>query len=540
MKVRLDGSCSRIYFQSSKKSIQQFSDISSFTQNYPTDENVTGVDATDNDKIKFYIDGKKFQKQVIQTSLKRPPDYQWNRNALFPENMHNILVEFSSPNIAKPFHIGHFRSTIIGNFVAKINAKVGNKVIKINYLGDWGTQFGLLLAGLKSSGIENIKNMNISDLLKVYIDANEKAKEDDKFAAEALENFNLLENGDIEKEAIWEICKSLTIEELNKNYDKLGISFDQYHGESEYSKNKSVEVLKLLEEKNLLKQSDDGRTIIPLDKTNVTVTKSDGTSLYISRDIAAALDRKKLYNFDKMYYVVDNSQGPHFHNLFEILRRMGCSWADDCHHVKFGKIQGMSTRQGNIVLMNDILEEAKMRMMENQDKSNNTKVTEDDREATAQYVGISALIINDLKQRRTKDYSFSWDLALNDVGDTGVKLQYTHARLSSLISKCSEHDIDVDHVDAELLSEPIAVELVYVISRYDEILSQSYKTLEPYHLVKYLFQLCNTTSKAIKLLPVKQANNHQVSAARLKMFEASRKVLADGLDTLGIKPLEKI
>ena len=295
-----------------------------------------------------------------------------------------------------------------------------------------------------------------------------------------------------------------------------------------------------MEKKNLMKMTDDGRTVIPLERTNVTVQKSDGSSLYITRDIAAAIDRKESFNFDKMFYVVDNSQGTHFNNLFEVLRRLGCEWSGHCHHVKFGKIMGMSTRRGQMVLMSDILEEAAARMRENQDKSANTRVAEEDRQAVAEAVGVSALIVADLGQRRTKDYEWAWDRALSDAGDTGVKLQYTHARLTSLLEKCVEQDTELDTSLGDLLTESIAVELVWVISRYDEVLASSYTTLEAVTMVKFLFQLCNTTSKALKLLPVKNAETRDLAAARIKLFAAARLTLADGMTVLGIRPLDKI
>ena len=540
LKVKLDRNHARIYFQSPVKLLSENeTDVSGFVQNFPTDNYLTGIDTLEKGKINYFVDTKTFTEQVIRTTLTLPPDYQWTKNALFPETVTNVVVEFSSPNIAKPFHIGHLRSTIIGNFVANINQKVGNSVKRINYLGDWGTQFGLLVAGLEASG-KNFRDLSLSDLLKVYIEANRKAEADETFMQKALDSFKSLESGDSEKLQIWDRCRQLTLEELNKNYSKLNVAFDCYHGESMYGQKSLNQVLTLLENRNLIKVTDDGRTVIPLERTNVTVKKSDGSSLYITRDIAAAIDRNESFNFDKMFYVVDNSQGTHFNNLFEVLRRLGCEWSGDCHHVKFGKIMGMSTRRGQMVLMSDILEEATARMRENQDKSANTRVAEEDREAVAEAVGVSALIVADLGQRRTKDYEWAWDRALSDSGDTGVKLQYTHARLTSLLEKCQELDTELDTSLGDLLTESIAVELVWVISRYDEVLASSYTTLEAVTMVKFLFQLCNTTSKALKLLPVKNAETRDLAAARIKLFAAAKLILADGMTVLGIRPLDRI
>lgn len=307
---------------------------------------------------------------------------------------------------------------------------------------------------------------------------------------------------------------------------------------------KSEKVIQGLKECGLLKSINDGRTVIDLNETNrVTVIKSDGSSLYITRDIAAALHRSEEFFFDELIYVVDNAQGRHFSNLFEILQLLGHDWSSQCRHVRFGKILGISTRRGNMVYISDLIEEATNIMLENQEKSENTRVfSEVEKRENAEVVGISALIINDLKQKITKDYKFDWSKALSHSGDTGVKLQYTHARLTSLIKSSSE-DIDmanIDYVDTNSLGEFIAVELAYTIGRFDEVLSVSYSTHEPHHLVQYLFSLCNTVSKALRVLQVKTAPDTNTAKARLLLFYCARKTLCEGLSLLGLKPLDKI
>ena len=443
---------------------------------------------------------------------------------------------------------------MIGNFIANINEAVGHQVTRINYLGDWGTQFGILIAGVEKFS-DNIRPDSrlvllptsprpecLQSLLDIYVKANKLAEQDENFATKAKTAFKELEEGDQDKVDFWEHCRRLTILELEKNYKTLNINFDHYHGESMYSKDKSAAVLKMMDEQGMLRVEDDGRTVVDLERSKVTVKKSDGSSLYISRDIAAALDRAERYNFDLMFYVVDNSQGTHFNNLFEILRKLNCSWADSCQHVKFGKIQGLSTRKGSIVYLTDILEEATSIMLENQEKSVNTRVQELDKLMVAEQVGISALIVNDLRQRRTKDYKFSWERALADSGDTGVKLQYTHARLTSLLTNCAElaRPADCQLQPGDLLTEPCALELVFTISRYDEVLSSAYHSLEPHQLVLYLFRLCNNTSKALKLLPVKTAEDESVARARLMLFSCARETLGQGLTVLGIRPLDRM
>lgn len=526
--------------------IQNFDSISMFVKVFPLeDDGITGVDSSEEKHLKFHLSREKFVENVLKTTISRPSVYSWSRNALFPAEVKKVLVEFSSPNIAKPFHVGHFRSTIVGNFVANINQAVGHQVTKVNYLGDWGTQFGLLLAGLELTGtsVEDIEKDPIKVLLDVYVKANAVAEKDPEFAVKARSAFSDLENGDEDKFEIWKMCRVLTIKELKKNYAKLNVTFDYFHGESMYSLSKSKQVIKKLRECNLVKDLEDGRTVMDLDEKNsVTIIKSDGSSLYISRDIAAALDRKEKFGFEEMIYVVDNAQGSHFQNLFKILTMLGCEWSEQCQHVKFGKILGISTRRGNMVYISDLMEEATQIMLENQDKSENTRIGGEEKLENAEAVGISALIINDLKQKITKDYKFSWDRALSHSGDTGVKLQYTHARLTSLLAtSASSVDIsDVANIDTNCLEESIAIELAYTIGRYDEILSISYATHEPHHLVQYLFTLCNTASKALKVLQVMTAPDTNTAQARLLLFECTRKTLAEGLTILGVKPLDKI
>jgi len=517
---------------------------SSFVKAFSLDDDgLTGLDQSEDEHLKFHLCKQQFVNIVLKTTLSRPASYKWSRNALFPDEIKKVVVEFSSPNIAKPFHIGHFRSTIVGNFVANINIAVGNEVTKINYLGDWGTQFGLLLAGLElaGTGLEEIAKDPIKVLLDVYVKANKIAEKDPEFALKARNAFNSLENGDEEKLELWRLCRELTICELNKNYSKMNVTFDHFHGESMYSLAKSEKVVQKLRDDDLLKTLEDGRIVIDLDeKSKVTVIKSDGSSLYITRDIAAALDRKEEFDFDELIYVVDNAQANHFQNLFRILHMLGCPWSGNCRHVRFGKILGISTRKGTMVYISDLIDEATEVMMENQEKSENTRVFGEEKRVNAEAVGISALIVNDLKQRLTKDYKFSWKRALSSAGHTGVKLQYTHARLTSLLEASAVDVSDVCDVDTNTLEEAIAVELVYIIARYDEVLSISYKTHEPHHLVQYLFTLCNTVSKALKLLQVKTAPDSDTARARLLLFQCSRKTLGEGLTLLGIKPLDKI
>lgn len=294
------------------------------------------------------------------------------KNVISPETKQDvkpkkIVMDFSSPNIAKPFHAGHLRSTIIGNFIANINTYFNNKVTRINYLGDWGTQFGLLQYGLKSKNIDlkDLKQDPIRSLYDVYVYANKLASTDDSVQQEARKYFSDIEQGRMSLEN-WKNIREVTVEELEKVYQRLGIKFDAYHWESDYNGGAIKHVMDLLEKQNIIQVHESGKKIAKINNREVTVLKSDNSTLYISRDIAALLDRYKKYEFDKMLYVVDNAQTDHFAAVFEVVKQINRKCTDGCEHVKFGRLKGMSTRTGNVVFLNDILDEAKRKMHEKQ------------------------------------------------------------------------------------------------------------------------------------------------------------------------------
>uniref|UniRef100_UPI00398E459D probable arginine--tRNA ligase, mitochondrial isoform X2 n=1 Tax=Pristiophorus japonicus TaxID=55135 RepID=UPI00398E459D len=344
-----------------------------------------------------------------------------------------VIVEFSSPNIAKKFHAGHLRSTIIGNFIANLKQALGNDVIRINYLGDWGLQFGLLGAGFQHFGSEvKLKANPLQHLFEVYVEVNKMAEssEDIQKAAELF--FKKLEGGDKQTLALWGQFRTISIEEYEKIYQRLGVHFDEYSGESFYQV-KAQEVLQLIDQKGLLRKTKQGTGVVDLSPNGdlsayAKMVRSDGTSLYLTRDIAAAADRMEKYNFDKMIYVTAKEQSTHFQQMFEILKLLGYNWTERCQHVPFGLVQGMKTRKGDVVFLEDVLNEARSRMLQNMAASKTTKEL-DDPEDTAEKVGVAALIIQDFKGPLLSDYEFDWDRVLQSQGDTGVFLQYTHARL---------------------------------------------------------------------------------------------------------------
>ncbi|KAK2495730.1 hypothetical protein MC885_002897 [Smutsia gigantea] len=430
-----------------------------------------------------------------------------------------VVVEFSSPNVAKRFHVGHLRSTIIGNFIANLKEALGHQVTRINYLGDWGMQFVFWK-----------KYEDRKLIIRVYVQVNKEAADDESIARLAHEFFQRLELGDTQALALWQKFRALS---------RLGVHFDEYSGESFY-REKSQEVLQLLDSKGLLQKTIKGTAIVDLsrngDPSICTVRRSDGTSLYATRDLAAAIDRMEKYNFDTMIYVTDKGQKRHFQQVFQILQVMGYDWAERCQHVPFGVVQGMKTRRGDVTFLEDVLNEIQLRMLQNMASTKTTRELASPRE-TAERVGLAALIIQDFRGLLLSDYQFSWDRAFQSRGDTGVFLQYTHARLHSLEETfgCGY----LNDFNTAYLQEPQSVSILQHLLRFDEVLYRSSQDLQPRHIVSYLLTLSHLAAVAHKTLHVKDSPP-EVAGARLHLFRAVRSVLANGMKLLGITPVCRI
>ncbi|XP_054871902.1 probable arginine--tRNA ligase, mitochondrial isoform X2 [Amphiprion ocellaris] len=411
----------------------------------------------------------------------------------------------------------------------------------MNYLGDWGMQFGLLGAGFGQFGcLEKLKQNPLQHLFEVYVQVNKEAEHSEDIKQAAREFFRQLEQHESQAVSLWKQFREITVREYQRVYQRLGIHFDVYSGES-FHQDQAQEVLQQLQSRGLLKTSEKGTGVVDLsldgDMSNVcTVLRSDGTTLYITRDIAAAINRKEMYNFDEMIYVTDKSQENHFSQLFQILLSMGHSWAQRCRHVSFGLVQGMKTRTGEVVFLEDVLDEARARMLHNMSQSSTTK-TMDNPEDTAEKVGISALIIQDFRGPLQSDYKFDWDQMLQAQGDTGVFLQYTHARLCSLIKR--NEGVEAATFDPSLLHEQTSVSILQHLLRYDEVLYQSAQDLQPKHLINFLLKLCHLIASAHRELPVK-GSPQDVAQARLRLFSGARSVLANGMRILGIAPVAKM
>ncbi|KAG8196979.1 hypothetical protein JTE90_013129 [Oedothorax gibbosus] len=511
-------------------------------QEFPTSDGITDIfaDSLNPEKMVFTIDQEIFSSCVLLdlcARIEKVPYYSTFFKKISPEK---IVIDFSSPNIAKPFHLGHFRSTIIGNFIANICRYVGHDVTRINYVGDWGLQYGLLANGFLKFGCEEkLQKEPLKHLFEVYKQANELRASDESFNNEAKMYFKRMEDGDPTTLSLWKKLKELSLNEMNATYERLNIKFDEIHGESMYW-NKVGEIYDILLKENLATCQEDGsievvsNTESEADKS--VLRKSDGTSLYLSRDLAAAIDRHKKYHFDSMYYVVDSSQRKHFAYLKNILKSMNFQWASDLQHIPFGRITDFSTRKGKAVFLNNILDEAKERTLEGMRNSINTKV-EENMEEVADILGIAALIINDFSSRRKKDYPFSWEKVLSVKGHSGVTLQYCHARLNNIKENCGVEL--VKDCEFACLTEPEAISLISHLAKFDEVIYHCYVDLEPCVLVHYVFGLRNEVGRAIKVLTVKGSSPY-VARARLLLFHTAYLVLGKSLQILGITPLNKM
>ncbi|KAA0708937.1 putative arginine--tRNA ligase, mitochondrial [Triplophysa tibetana] len=490
--------------------------------------------------IYFRLNKLMLAQKVLKQLRSEPDTFGLKSELLTHLHGSRTLVEFSSPNVAKKFHAGHLRSTFIGNFIANVKKAVGKEVIRVNYLGDWGMQFGLLGAGFERFGCQQkLRDQALQHLFEVYVQVNREAEHDDNVRVAAADFFRRLEQKEHLALSLWKQLMEITVKEYKRIYDA------SFHYIVVLS-HMSVSAHWLMTERVCAGLDCDwlifrkGTTVVDLSDAGdlssyATLARSDGTSLYITRDIAAALDRHQRFGFDEMIYVTDKSQSVHFQQLFHILSAMGHQWANRCVHVAFGRVQGMSTRRGDVIFLEDVLDEARSRMLNNMRESRTSKALEDPEE-TAERIGISAVVIQDFKGPLISDYRFEWDTALQAQGDTGVFLQYTHARLSSLLNRFGD---EMMCGDLSPLTDNRSVSILQHLLRYDEILLQSATDLQPRHLVNFLMTLCHLVSSAHRELPVK-GSSLEVAQARLCLFSAARSLLANGMRILGITPVDKM
>lgn len=452
-----------------------------------------------------------------------------------------VLVEFSSPNIAKPFHIGHLFSTAVGNSLEKIYKFLGYETVKINHLGDWGTQFGKLISAYKRWGDPEVIGKDpINELLKIYVKFHDEAKANPELEDEAREYFRLLETGDEDTTMLWKYFRDISLVEFRRVYDMLNISFDSYNGESFYS-DKMDEVVEILKEKNLLVESE-GAQVVDLSEQDMPpcmILKSNGTTIYATRDIAAALYRHRTYNFHKNIYVVGTPQALHFRQIFAVLKKMCGDWADDCVHVGFGLVKfpdkKLSTRDGDVVFLEDVLNESITKtlgiIMENNSQPENP-------EEIAKKVGIGAILYAFLKNNREKDIVFSWDSMLDFEGESGPYVQYSYARGKSILRRS---EIDYSDADYSLLTTDEEYELIKHLSHFNDAVVAASEKNEPFYVNRYVTQLAKLFNKFYNVSPIlKDDVPEDVKKARLALVSATACVIKSALGLLGIETVEKM
>lgn len=459
-----------------------------------------------------------------------------------------VIVEFSSPNIAKPFHIGHIRSTVIGNSIYKIYDALGFHVIRMNHLGDYGTQFGKMICAYRHWGNEeDVKREPIKTLLGYYTKFHKEAEKHPELNDEARKAFYNLEHGAKEEKKLWKWFRDESLREFSRVYDMLGISFDVYDGESFFS-DKMQRFIDELKEKGLL-QISQGAGIVDLSEFDLPpalITKSDGTSLYCTRDIATAVYRKEHYGFYKNIYVVASQQNLYFKQLKCVLKLLGYEWADDCIHVPFGMVSleegTMSTREGRVVFLEDVLKKAVEKTAEII-REKNPNADDDFVQSVAHDVGVGAVMFNELSNNKIKDYVFKWDQVLNFDGETGPYVQYTHARAASVLRKagadCVKAAQNTTNIDFRYLNTDAAYALVRLIYGFPQAVRDAGEKYEPSIITRHIVDVAQSFNRFYHDEHI-LTDNEQEKTAKVALTIAAKNTIAKGLDLLGIKAPERM
>lgn len=464
-----------------------------------------------------------------------------SRHEFFKEgNGRTICIDYSSPNIAKNFHAGHLRTTMIGNSMYKIYKRLGYEVIRINHLGDWGTQFGkLITAYTKWSSREQVEEQGIKELMRIYTKFNDEAEKLPELYDEARAWFIKMENGDEKALSIWQWFTNISMKEYQIIYNMLNIEFDSYIGESFYMDKTESLILKLKEKKLLFESN--GAMVVHLDEHNMPpclIVKKDGGSIYPSRDLAAAIYRKQTYNFDKCIYVTGNEQKLHFMQVFNVLKLMGYEWAEDMIHASYGLVslegEKLSSRKGNVIYAEDILYEAIKRskvLMEEKGYDGN------DIDETAKKIGIGAVIFNDLRNYKSNDINFSWKDVLNMNGMSAPYIQYTYTRAKSILK--NEENIILSLNPGKYLKDEESILLIKQIERFPEVVKEAGERYEPSIIAKYVYQLAVLFNKFYHEHNILRADD-EVKKARLQLTYVLQKMINESMELLGIECPEKM
>ena len=485
--------------------------------------------------VNFFLDKYATSNQTIKTIIDLKGAYGDNING----NGANVTIDMSSPNIAKPMSMGHLRSTVIGNALANITEKNGFNPVKINHLGDWGTQFGKLIDAYKTWGSEaEVKADPIATLLRYYVEFHEKAKEDDSLNDQGRAWFKKLEDGDEEAHQLWQWFRAESLKEFTQIYDRLDIEFDSFNGEAFYN-DKMDKVVDILTDKEILIKSQ-GAQIVDLSAINPNLTpamikRSDGATLYMTRDLAAAIYRKETYNFAKSLYVVGGEQREHFVQMKAVLSLMGFDWADDVEHIAFGLItfngKKMSTRKGDVVLLKDVLDDAhELALKQIEEKNPELQ----NKPLVAEQVGAGAVVFHDLMNDRTNNFDFNLEEVVRFEGDTGPYVQYTNARAKSILRKANT-EIDSTALN---LNDDSTWDIVTTLNNFPQTVERAWQQREASVIAKYALTLSRAFNKYYansKILTVDDQLN-----ARLALVQAVSIVLTESLRLLGVKAPEEM
>lgn len=486
--------------------------------------------------LNFFVDKSVFTQNTLEKILSEKENYGKTNSG----EGKNVVVEYSSPNIAKPFHVGHLFTTAIGNALYKTLSFEGYNCTRINHLGDWGTQFGKLISAYKRWGDEEaLEKEPIKELLRIYVKFHDEAEKDPSLEEEGRMHFKKLEDGSEEEVRLWKRFRDLSLKEFNKVYEMLNVEFDSYAGESFYG-DKMDAVIEEIDKKGLLTESN-GAKVVMLEEYNMPpciIKKSDGATIYATRDLAAAVYRKNTYDFDKSIYVVGLEQSLHFKQVFTTLKLMGKEWADYCKHVGFGLVRfadrKLSTRKGEVIFLEELLNES----IEKTAAVINEKNPDlENKEEVAKKVGIGAVIFTYLKNNRERDVVFNWEEMLSFDGETGPYVQYSYARGKSILRKAGNIEGNINY---KKLSSKEEFELAKVLSSFNEAILYSIDKLEPSVLTRYIIDVAKGFNKFYNAHSIVNAEDEETKVARIKLVEATCQVIKNGLNLLGIEVVEEM